>query len=114
MMRICEPLFVVEHGDVLIFSSKEIAEKYIEPIDVLNEEYEVYDAQGNIFALSLNNNRRLKSRVIIGGTGKKNQAALCNHLISFLNNTDQSEETYNNYSLRELVKIATDKFKYTF
>lgn len=41
------PLTAFCDGDICVFSSKENAESYMEPIDVENEEWTVFDAAGN-------------------------------------------------------------------
>jgi hypothetical protein len=40
------PIIVCENGDINIFDSKEDAESYMEPIDVENGEFIVFDAEG--------------------------------------------------------------------
>lgn len=40
------PIFICDNGDVSIFESVEYAEQYLEPIDVLNEDFTVYDCEG--------------------------------------------------------------------
>jgi len=40
------PIVIDEHGDIDIFPSVEAAARYIEPIDVLNNEFVAYDSLG--------------------------------------------------------------------
>jgi hypothetical protein len=45
------PIIVVESGDILFFRSLSIAEHYLEPIDVRNNEYITYDSEGRLLRL---------------------------------------------------------------
>lgn len=47
------PIVIDENGDICIFETKEVAEQYIEPIDVINHEYTVFDADGNCLILEV-------------------------------------------------------------
>ena len=40
------PIIVSEHGDINVFDSREEAEAYLEPHDVENAEYEIFDNEG--------------------------------------------------------------------
>ena len=42
------PIIVSENGDIAFFNSIEDATSYLEPIDVENNEYDFYDAEGLI------------------------------------------------------------------
>lgn len=41
-----DPIILHEHGDVSVFASVKDCEEYVEPIDVLNDEYDFFDAVG--------------------------------------------------------------------
>ncbi|MUV14522.1 hypothetical protein [Noviluteimonas gilva] len=45
------PIIIDEHGDVSVFESVEAAARYIEPIDVRNNEYVAYDSAGYLLRL---------------------------------------------------------------
>jgi hypothetical protein len=47
------PIVVVEPGDILFFRSLSIAERYLEPIDIRNNEYVAYDSEGRLLLLVL-------------------------------------------------------------
>lgn len=47
------PIVIDENGDICIFETKESAEQYIEPIDAINHEYSVFDADGNCLVLEV-------------------------------------------------------------
>jgi hypothetical protein len=47
-MNIVKPPFIVyEHGDIIFFDTLEAMGGYVEAIDVINNEYEFFDATGN-------------------------------------------------------------------
>ncbi len=48
---ICPPIIVDEQGTATVFESIEDAERYLEPIDVRNEEYVAYDSEGRLLRL---------------------------------------------------------------
>lgn len=41
------PIVVYENGDVSLFDSVESAEQALEPLDVANSEYRIFDGDGN-------------------------------------------------------------------
>jgi hypothetical protein len=45
------PIVIDEHGDISIFPSVELAARYMEPIDVRNNEYVAYDSAGVLLRL---------------------------------------------------------------
>ena len=45
------PVIVDENGSVNVFDSIEAAERYLEPIDVENDEYIAYDSEGRLLKL---------------------------------------------------------------
>lgn len=45
------PLIADNKGDILVFRSLQEAEAYIEPVDVQNQEYAVYDSEGRLLRL---------------------------------------------------------------
>jgi hypothetical protein len=42
------PIFVYQPNDLCVFESVKAAERYVEPIDVKNNEYIFYDAEGAV------------------------------------------------------------------
>lgn len=47
------PIIIDEHGDLEFFRSAADAERYLEPIDVENEEYAAYDSVGRRLTLTV-------------------------------------------------------------
>ena len=49
-MSMIAPIFAYEHGDLLVFDSIVAAERYLEPIDIQNREYVIYDRRGQLLS----------------------------------------------------------------
>jgi hypothetical protein len=47
------PIIVHNKGDVLVFETVEAAQGYIEPVDVINNEYVAYDNDGRLLRISV-------------------------------------------------------------
>lgn len=47
------PIVVYESGDVSLFDSVESAEQALEPLDVANSEYRIFDGDGNELSASI-------------------------------------------------------------
>jgi hypothetical protein len=47
------PIIVEEYGNLMFFRSAAYAERYLEPIDVKNEEYKAYDGIGRRLTLGV-------------------------------------------------------------
>src|SRR5262249_4776397 len=79
------PIFVVDrHGcDIEVFRSVEEAEGHLEPIDVRNREFEVYDAAGQELSVVTDGNRTRISR-----DGRVAREALTDRLVRFLRAAD--------------------------
>ena len=45
------PVIVDEHGSAMVFESIDDAERYLEPIDIRNQEYVAYDSEGRLLRL---------------------------------------------------------------
>ena len=50
-MVIHTPIIIDNRGDILVFESTESATRYIEPIDVENNEYVAFDSKGYLLQL---------------------------------------------------------------
>lgn len=57
------PIFLIEKGDVVVFDSTETAEAYVEPIDVINDEYVFYDAEGRLLSAAVIDNHVKLSQI---------------------------------------------------
>lgn len=58
------PIILSENGDIMMFSSKEEACSYLEPIDIRNDEYLAYDAEGTPLNLGISNEEKSLFRVM--------------------------------------------------
>ena len=47
------PIIAYDSGDVLVFENKDMAEKYLEPVDIKNNVYVAYDSSGYKLDLSV-------------------------------------------------------------
>jgi hypothetical protein len=109
------PVIANEHGDVSFFRSLEDAERYLEPIDVAQGEYVMYDGSGRRLAPGVV--RRKKGRlggllgvtreeVCITETGVDAEAELRETLLGFLHRTSQMRESLELQPLDDLVRRA--------
>jgi hypothetical protein len=57
------PIVLSEHGDITVFADKESAENYLEPQDLTNAEYEIFDANGNRLCSKI---KEIPARHILG------------------------------------------------
>ncbi|MFN3569620.1 MAG: hypothetical protein ACK4VX_05060 [Polaromonas sp.] len=46
------PIVIDENGDLSFFTSKELAQKWLEPVDVEAGEYVGYDAEGRLLSIT--------------------------------------------------------------
>ena len=94
------PIFFDESGDVLVFESIRYAERYIEPIDVANNEYVGYDSEGRLLQLAVTN----KGQILIedAESEPKHADELRRILVRFLTRLSESENWLANASLQDL------------
>jgi len=116
------PIIVDERGDLDFFRSVEDAERYLEPIDIKNQEFDIFDATG----------RRLMGRVIekkrrlFGGLWKPTFEAvslqptdlfepneLGRRLVRFLLKLGEGSEASRDLSLPELLEECESRVGYT-
>lgn len=95
------PIFLNASGDVLVFESKENAEQYIEPVDVMNKEYKGYDSEGRLLELSVTED----GQVVLSATElfPTHQPELYDALVNFLSLVDKSVDVSPGVELKELV-----------
>ena len=88
------PIICIEHGDVELFVSKESAENYLEPIDVINNEYECFDADGNLLDVDVEST--VISRSWPFGSREARSVKLSEHR-SLINKREYLIKTLNRY-----------------
>lgn len=81
-----EPIIISDSGDVNIFETRQLAERYIEPIDVHNNEFSYYDSEGKILqAIVVKDSKGTEKTVITDSKEEKfNESKLKQILIDFL------------------------------
>jgi hypothetical protein len=55
---IVPPVIIDERGDITLFSTASAAALKMEPVDVLNAEYDVYDSEGQVLSPVVTNDGR--------------------------------------------------------
>lgn len=95
------PIFLDESGDVLVFESVEYAERYIEPIDVANDEYVGYDSEGRLLHLMVTDRRRVS--ICSAEPDPEHSDELRRILVRFLAYLGESESWLSKASLQDLV-----------
>ena len=98
------PLVIDNHGDTLLFRNKEDAEGWLEPIDVLQEEYAGTDAAGHPLYFSATMYPPVVR--IACDDGKVDEIALRDMLERFLKAYRVSLEIYSGKSIECLVAMA--------
>ena len=116
------PVIVVEHGDVNIFKSVQDAERYLEPIDVENSEFQAYDKEGNLLEIHVIEKERsslfgkIKTKcvkVVDPGEKINRSEELKKTLIDFFKETGIYEFRDENEQLDRLISKAVKIFGYT-
>lgn len=99
-------------GGVMVFETRERAESYLEPIDVKNEEYQIYDSTGLLLETHIGRDSRGIEWVSIQEPRQpeNRESELIDLLCHFLKVADSKIENLRNQSLAELVR-ASLKFK---
>jgi hypothetical protein len=57
------PIVADNCGDITLFETIDSAERFLEPIDIRNQEYELFDADGNILRASISQDAKGVERV---------------------------------------------------
>jgi hypothetical protein len=103
-----EPIIVNDSGDVLVFTTVAKAESYLEPIDILKGENEVYDSDGVRLTASILKNDRGRERVTLRFTEPRVQDAerLRVILTRFLSKVSDAPQPFASLSLEQLVETS--------
>ena len=107
-----EVVIAYDHGDVIIFDSISRAEKYLESIDVNNNEYILYNGNGRRLIANVRSESRGFERVVITEDliDDSSKSELMQILTRLLNYSGFDMESLNNMELGELVHESL-KFK---
>ncbi len=122
-MDLSKSIIVVENGDVSFFESKSVAERCIEPIDVANGEFIIYDVEGYIYDLSIRKKetkffwiKTMVDSVAISECKQKEHYRpndLKKAILCFFESTGGYEKEYADMSLNELIEKAIKQFDYS-
>ena len=108
------PIIIDESGDVAIFETAETASVYLEPPDIINEEYVAYDSEGRLLKLSLSDSRMPinyeRMKIIIEPTEAEPSHAsdLRKILMRFLSYLGISKDWVVSASLKDLVSKSLE------
>jgi len=98
------PIFVYEPNDLDVFESVEAAERYIEPIDVKNDEFTFFDSEGRVLNASVVIDTKGIERTVIDDTEDQfNKSELKRILVDFLMYLGYSESELSGLQLSQLV-----------
>jgi hypothetical protein len=103
------PIVVLESGDVLFFRSLSCAERYLEPMDIRNDEHIAYDSEGRLLRL-------IPCKHIVKIELAEEESTHANELkdalVSFFVEVDYATEDWlSKASLRELVLRGLSDFE---
>jgi hypothetical protein len=110
------PFVVYEHGDIIFFDTLEAMGGYVEAIDVINNEYEFFDATGNeIIAKPIKNSDSNKTlfgltlvncgRVTFELNGKNDVEKLKRFLLDFAKNISINIEQEHCKNIENIINV---------
>ena len=100
-------LIIIENfGDILIFDSVTKAEKYIEPIDVLNDEYVIYDSRGYMLEAKVGPLNQISIRECSPNVNKSQE--LRKKMVNFLCELGVSQAWLTTASMKKIIKKALE------
>jgi len=102
------PIIANNRGDVCVFETIENAEKYIEPIDIKNNSWIIYDSEGRLLEALVIRRSIFFRRVVLKACEQEPTHAndLRNLLIRFLSRAGESTEVIKTCSLPQLTEKA--------
>jgi hypothetical protein len=101
------PIIINENGDISIYDSLEKAELDIEPPDVKNNIYTIYDSEGLMLTPVVIDDP-IYDVVKIYATDEKRPVELIRALIDFLSETGHDSLILRTMALEELVKLRME------
>jgi hypothetical protein len=104
------PIIVDNYGDMMVFESLTKAESYLEPIDIRNGEYIVFDSGGHILKQSVIKDFKGRERVALTleQDYKWEGDKLKTVLIRFLSQVLKSNQSLETLSLEQLVEMIIE------
>lgn len=109
------PIVLSENGDISIYDSLNKLESHIEPVDVLNSEFEIYDSAGKRLSAEVGSRRGSGLFGLLGGTVRfvkvfePDNAEVQNDrlqklLKSHLQNLNELSDSYDDLSISDLIE----------
>jgi len=103
------PIIAVDPGDILVFRTLDLAERYLDPEDVENGVYTIYDSEGRILHANAGYHpRRIQIRA--EEQEPKHRSDLQDALRHFLDQVGENPDWLEVASLEEMVKLIASKY----
>jgi hypothetical protein len=111
------PIVLSENGDLSIYDSVSELESHIEPVDVLNSEYEIFDSEGKLLVAKIESRRGSGLFGFLGGKVKFvkvfqppealiQEERLHKLLVKYLQKPSEPEDSFGALTLLELIEKA--------
>lgn len=102
------PIIADNRGDITLFDSVDAAERYLEPVDIRNQEYELFDSEGTILCANISKDDRGVERIKLerDDSMSPDQSRLCRKLSAYLQELGLDRGA--NCSLSDLVQRVSD------
>ena len=106
------PIIINENGDLLFFETVQDAERYVEAIDVLNNEYVAYDSIGHLLELSVQLKKEYDVVAISCIEQEPRHVYELQHILSdFFLQVEVNEEWIKKATLEDLVQKGIQEYK---
>jgi hypothetical protein len=99
------PIVIDDSGDLMVFDSPDLAQRYIEPIDIKAGHYMIYDSEGRLLAADIVPKAFVLERVVLRDAEDipTHQHVLMGRLKSFLVAVGEDPQRLENCALGDLV-----------
>jgi hypothetical protein len=103
------PIIVDNRGDVLVFESITDMERYIEPVDVENQEYKFFDGIGRLLTVEIQKGQcREKVKIMEAEDKPIHQSELQSILIKFLKAVSDAPTDFDSFTWDQLIREALE------
>jgi len=106
MPEIAEPIFIYQPVDLMVFETVSFAERYLEPKDTMDEDYEYFDSEGRILEASVVQDSKRMQRILIEPTERFDREKLQRILVAFLCFHGYSQSDVSSWDLRSLATAS--------
>lgn len=101
---------ITEAGPLYFFQTVGDAEQYLEPIDVVNEEYFAFDSEGRLLRLTVDDDQA-RVQISEAGAEPSHEAVLLKLLIDFFLRHGAAEDWCHRATLYDLTQRAIRDYK---